>query len=64
MYLREVTQGLVRTHRSLKKNEELLTGIHINEAFEEAMITKCSRVLDYFQSLPMEKLVIAAKDRA
>ncbi|XP_027141804.1 uncharacterized protein LOC104934043 isoform X2 [Larimichthys crocea] len=38
----------------MKAHFRLLTGVHINEGFEEAMATKFARVLDYFRSLPME----------
>ncbi|XP_056589715.1 uncharacterized protein LOC130409653 [Triplophysa dalaica] len=48
----------------MKKHFKLLTGVHIHEAFNEAMTTKLERVLDYFQSLPIEKSAIGAKDRA
>ncbi|KAF4099017.1 uncharacterized protein LOC131529002 [Onychostoma macrolepis] len=48
----------------MKEHFKLLTGVQLNEAFEEATTTKFARVLDYFQSLPIEKSVIAAKDRA
>ncbi|KAA0721317.1 hypothetical protein E1301_Tti021443 [Triplophysa tibetana] len=48
----------------MRKHFKLLTGVNINEAFVEAMTTKLARVLDYFQSLPIEKSAIGAKDRA
>ncbi|KAA0721421.1 hypothetical protein E1301_Tti022272 [Triplophysa tibetana] len=48
----------------MRKHFKLLTGVHINEAFVEAMTTKLARVLDYFQSLPIERSAIGAKDRA
>ncbi|XP_051261868.1 uncharacterized protein LOC127366708 isoform X2 [Dicentrarchus labrax] len=47
----------------MKAHFKLLTGIHINEGFEEAMATKFARVLDYFQSLPLEKSRGAARQR-
>ncbi|KAA0721602.1 hypothetical protein E1301_Tti023215 [Triplophysa tibetana] len=49
---------------SMKKHFKLLTVVNINEAFDDAMTTKLAQVLDYFQSLPIEKSAIGAKDRA
>ncbi|XP_078028604.1 uncharacterized protein LOC144464683 [Epinephelus lanceolatus] len=48
----------------MKAHFKLLTGVHINEGFEEAMASKLARVLEYFQSLPLEKSSVAAKQRA
>nr|XP_055038580.1 uncharacterized protein LOC129426349 [Misgurnus anguillicaudatus] len=48
----------------MKAHFKLLTGVHINEAFEEAMAAKFARVLEYLQSLPLEKSSIASKQRA
>ncbi|XP_065103923.1 uncharacterized protein [Paramisgurnus dabryanus] len=48
----------------MKAHFKLLTGVHINEAFEEAMAVKFARVLEYLQSLPLEKSSIASKQRA
>ena len=48
----------------MKVHFKLLTGVHINEGFEEAMASKLARVLEYFQSLPLERTNIAAKRRA
>ncbi|KAI2643063.1 Berbamunine synthase [Labeo rohita] len=48
----------------MKEHFKLLTGVQINEAFEQVMTNKFSIVLDYFQSLPIEKSVMAGKDRA
>ncbi|XP_035528628.1 uncharacterized protein LOC118336147 [Morone saxatilis] len=47
----------------MKAHFKLLTGIYIDEGFEEAMATKFARVLDYFQSLPLEKSRGAARQR-
>ncbi|KAK0151057.1 hypothetical protein N1851_007803 [Merluccius polli] len=48
----------------MKAHFKLLTGVHINEGFEEAMASKLARVLEYFQCLPLEKTSVAAKQRA
>ncbi|XP_047445827.1 uncharacterized protein LOC125010923 [Mugil cephalus] len=48
----------------MKTHFKLLTGVHINEEFEEAMASKLATVLEYFQSLPCEKTSVAAKERA
>ena len=48
----------------MKAHFKLLTGVHIHEGFEEAMASKLARVLEYFQSLPLEKTSITAKQRA
>lgn len=48
----------------MKAHFKLLTGVHISEAFGEAMAAKFARVLDYLQSLPLKKSNIASKQRA
>ncbi|KAG8000940.1 hypothetical protein GBF38_018242, partial [Nibea albiflora] len=48
----------------MKAHFKLLTSVHINMGFEEAMASKLARVLEYFQSLPLEKTSVAAKWRA
>lgn len=48
----------------MKAHFKLLTGVHITEGFEVDMASKLTRVLEYFQSLPLEKSSLPAKQRA
>ena len=68
---------MVRIHRPIRKNGptyfhfsgmkthfRLLTSVYIEEGLEGAMAKTFARVLDYFQSLPLEKSSGVASCRA